>query len=58
LPKIISKKEPERPGMVIPETLIMPQKKTNNKLSFSGIIFEKLMAKPKESPTINAKIVL
>ncbi len=55
---MISKNDPERPGIVIPETLIIPQKSTKSKLSFSGRIFKKLIAKPKENPKNKAIIVL
>ena len=43
-------KEPESPGKVIPETPIIPQAKTNHKLSFSLAGFIKLMAIPNPIP--------
>ena len=47
-------KEPERPGNVIPETLIIPQRKMNIKLSFSFAGFKKLIAIPIPNPIIAA----
>ena len=45
-------KEPERPGRVIPETPIIPHKKTNHKLLFSPAGVKKLIDKPKIAPKI------
>ena len=55
---IKSKKEPERPGIVIPETLTMPQKKIKNRLSFSVMGFTKLSNKPNVNPKKQKKITL
>ncbi len=43
-------KEPESPGSVIPETPIIPQIKTNQRLSFTPAGFKKLIPKPTEIP--------
>ena len=43
--------EPESPGRVIPETLIMPQKKIKIRLSFSRAGLRKLIATPISSPS-------
>ena len=51
-------KEPENPGRVMPDTLIMPQKNTNHKLSFSVAGSKKLMLMPTAAPSIKAMIVL
>ena len=45
-------KEPERPGSVIPETPIIPHKKTNHRLLFSPAGVKKLIDKPKIAPDI------
>ena len=51
-------KEPENPGSVIPVMLMIPQKNTNSKLSFSVAGFKKLMLNPKTIPMIVLKMVV
>ena len=43
--------EPEKPGNVMSETLMMPQKNTNQRLSFSLAGFKKLMLRPTIIPS-------
>ena len=50
--------EPERPGKIIPLTLIIPHKKTKIKLSFSFAGSNKLIINPTLTPTITNKIFM
>ena len=50
-------KDPENPGRVIPVILIMPQKNTKSKLSFSVAGSKKLIPSPKQIPVNVIKIV-
>ena len=51
-------KDPEKPGNVIPETLIIPQKKTKRRLSFSFAGSKKLTLRPKMMPMERDSTVL
>tara|TARA_B100001113_G_scaffold169618_1_gene138732 strand:+ start:545 stop:694 length:150 start_codon:yes stop_codon:yes gene_type:complete len=46
----MSRNEPESPGIVIPQILINPQKKTNNKFLFSYSGSLKLINIPNKKP--------
>ena len=50
--------EPDSPGRVIPETPIIPQIKTNQRLSFSFAGVRKLIPKPIKTPIITKIIFL
>ena len=50
--------EPERPGKIIPLTLIIPHKKTKIKLSFSFAGSNKLIINPTLIPAITNKIFM
>ena len=50
--KINKRKEPDKPGIVIPDTLIIPQKNTKTRFSFSPIGFARLRLKPAKKPII------
>ena len=50
--------EPERPGKIIPLTLIIPHKKTKIKLSFSFAGSNKLIINPIVTPIRTNKIFL
>ena len=50
--------EPERPGKIIPLTLIIPHKKTKIKLSFSFAGSNKLIINPTLTPTRTNKRLL
>ena len=52
IPNKIKINEPDSPGRVIPETPIIPQIKTNQRLSFSFAGLRKLIPKPIKIPII------
>ena len=57
MPKRIRIKEPDSPGKVMPETLMIPQKNIKTKLSFCVAGLRKLMDMPMIKPIIPAGTV-